>query len=240
MRSVFVRTLSTTTRSLALVCLHITISLLVVAVTVALTGTLALKPIALLDPMTPAIGTVLGTAGSIAGFVAGGLVFTTLFGAPLTREQANGQIITVIASPVGARRAWIARSLALWIISTIGALISAGVAVIALHQIWARAYPWGQLSNAYLLTMVLLIPLLLLGMALLLNGVGVTAGAVPATVAANIIYIGITTTTGRLAGAGLSPAWYAGVFGIFAGALLLAGTAVAFFVTRERMVVACQ
>lgn len=240
MRSIFARTLSTTLRSSALVCLYATITMLVVAVTLTLTGTLALKPIAALDPTSPAIGVVLGIAGSIAGFVSGGLVFTMLFGAPLTREQTSGRIITLVASPVGARRTWIARSLALWTVATVGALVSAGTAVVALREIWARAYPWSELGKPYLIAMIVLIPLLLLGMALLVTALGVTAGPVPGTVAANIIYISISTTTGRLAGSGISSEWYAGVFAIFAGGLLVAGIVAAVFVTRERMVSACQ
>ena len=238
--AIFARTLSTILRSSAILALYASIAVLAVAVTVALTGTLGLKPLAAAAPTSPAIGAILGISGCLAALISGGLVFTVLFGAPLTREQTTGGIIAVVASSAGARRTWIARSLALWAVAAIAAIVSAAASVIVMRWVWADAYPLAEIDGAYLLSMFTLVPLFLLGMALVVTAVGLTAGAIAGTVAANVIYVAATTTMGRLAGSGISTSWYAGAFVILAGVLLIAGVGCAAFVTRERVVLACR
>lgn len=234
------RTLGTTLRSSALLALYASIAVLAVAVTVALTGTLGLKPLASVSPTSPAIGVILGISGCLAALIAGGLVFTVLFGAPLTREQTTGSVIAVVASSAGARRTWVARSLALWAVAALAAIASAAASVIVMRWVWAGTYPFSEIASGYFLSMFALVPLVLLGMALIVTALGLTAGALVGTVAANIIYVSATTTMGRFAGSGISASWYAGAFAILAGVLLIAGIGSAIFVTRERVVLACR
>lgn len=238
--AIFANTLRTILRSPALLALYASIAVLAVAVTVALTGTLGLKPLAAAAPTSPAIGVILGVSGCLAALISGGLVFTVLFGAPLTREQATGRIVAVVASSAGARRTWIARSLALWAIAAIAAVVSAATTVTVMRWAWVDSYPLSEIGGPYLLSMFALVPTVLLGMALIVTALGLTVGALAGTVAANIIYIAATTTMGRLAGSGISTAWYAGAFVILAGVLLIAGVVCAVFVTRERVVLACR
>lgn len=234
------RALDTVLRSSALLALYAAIAILAVTATVTLTGVLALAPLAAADPDSPGIGMLLGITGVIAAFVTGGLVFTVLLGAPLTREQTTGRVILLAASPAGARRLWLGQALALWIVSLVGAILAGSSVILAMRAIWAPDYPLGGLDAGLIATMLALVPLALLGLSLTATAIGLGFGAIPGSIAANIGYIGTTTTMGRMAGSGLDTAGYALAWAILAAVLLTLGAAGAALVTRERTVLACR
>lgn len=238
--ALYVRSLRTTTGAVALVALYAAIALLVVAVTVTLSGTLALRPLHEADPLSAGVGATLGVSGCLAAVVVGGLAFTVLLGSPLTRDQATGRVVAEVASPAGARRAWLARALALWTVAALASWAGGMVAVVVMRQVWAPGYPWVALDPAFLLTGLVLTPALWLGVALTVTAVGLTAGAMQGSVVANLVYVGATATLGRLAGAGVPPPTYALVVAIVAAVMVVAGVACALLVTRERTVLACR
>ncbi len=238
LRAVFTSTLRTTLRSVPLVALYLAIALLATTLTVVLTGTLALLPAAVASPQVAAF--ILGASACICAMVCGGLVFTVLLGSPLTRDQATGRITALAASPAGAKIAWAGRSLALGLIASIFAVLCGIAAVVTMRAIWAPHVPIGDIDGWFIFGLVVIIPITLMGMAFFTAGVGLSAGAVHGSVAANIVYIGATITTGRSAGAGLMPGGYVAVIGAIGIALLIAAAITSRYVTRERLVLACQ
>ena len=238
--AVYRRTLVGTVHALPLVTLYAAIAILALAVTVVLTGVLGLKPLVAADAESPGVGVILGVTGCVAALISGGLVFTVLFGAPLTREQSSGRLVAVIASPAGARRTVFGRSLALWTIAAVAAVGGAATTVVVMRLVWARSYPLSSIDGGYLLCVFAYIPLFLLGMAIFVTALGLMSGAVAGTVAANISYVAATSTMGRLAGSGLSVQWYATSHLLLACLFFGAGLICLRFVSRERLVLACR
>lgn len=235
-----VRNTVSTLRTYSLVFLYGAITVLVIALTVVMTGSLGLKPLAAHDPQSPIIGVILGTTGTTAGLIAGGLAFTILFGSPLTREQTTGRLLVQVASPLGAKGIWIARSASLWAIAWVVSVLAAFSAVSLMRTAWAQNYSMNSVPSEYYWSTFLILPVFLAGTAAIINAIGLTSNAVAGSAAANGIYIGAIVLVARLGAAGISPKWLMTWLGILAGATVVAAAVLGTLVTKEKVTLACR
>lgn len=214
-----------------LTTLFVAIVLIVTALDAAFVGRFALTPV-ISSGDQQAIGTTVGVAAYFAAFVASGIAFAVLLVVPLTRQKANGVLAALLATPVGARRLWWARSVALWLPSlAAGTMAAAGVLValttLALPDGVALAVPGWTVGATWLG-----VPLAYLALSLVVTAVGLTSSPNAANAIGIAYYAGGSALLGNImirAGLGPQGLWWLTV-------ALAAATSAAAFAMAPRVV----
>ena len=188
-----------------LTALFVAIVLMVTALDAAIVGRFALAP-ASSSGNPQAIGTTVGMAAFFAAFVASGIAFAVLLVVPLTRQKTNGVLVALLATPVGARRLWWTRAVALWLPSlAAGTLAAVGVLIalttLALPDGTALAVPGWMAAATWLA-----IPLAYLALSLVVTAIGLTSSPNAANAIAVVYYAGGSALLGNtMIKAGLGP-----------------------------------
>ncbi|HRA50677.1 hypothetical protein [Actinotalea sp.] len=188
-----------------LTALYAGIVIVVSALDAAIVSRTALGPV-MATGDARAVGTVLSTAAFFASFVAAGIAYAVLLVVPLTRARTGGGLVAVLATPVGARRLWWTRSVALWVPSLLAGVLAPAGVLGGLRWLAVPAGTGSPLDGWLLLATLVAVPVTFLGLSLVVTAVGLTA--TPA--AGNIIAIGFYGGGSALLGnivlrAGLGP-----------------------------------
>lgn len=218
-----------------LTALFVAIVIIVTALDTAIVGRLALTPAA--GGNEQVIGTIVGLAAYFAGFVASGIAYAVLLVVPLTRQKANGVLVGLLATPVGARRLWWTRAVALWLPSLLAGTLAAAGVVIALATLALPDATPLVLSGWTVAATWVLVPLAFLALSLVITGIGLTASPNAANAIGIAYYAGGSALLGNImARAGLGPE---GLWWVTLGltvATALGAAAIAPRVTAQRVV----
>lgn len=219
-----------------LTALFVAIVIMVSALDTAIVGRLALNPL-VSSGNVQAIGATVGVAGYFACFVASGIAYAVLLVVPLTRQKANGVLVCLLATPVGARRLWWTRALALWFPSLLAGTLAAAGVVVALATLTIPDETPLVLSGWTVAATLVLVPLAYLALSLLITGIGLTSSPNAANAIGIAYYAGGSALLGNImARAGLGPEglWWV-TLGLTA-ATALGAAAIAPRVTAQRVV----
>jgi hypothetical protein len=223
-----------------LVALFVGLVLIVTTLDAAIIGHFAVRAaVAARDPR--AIGGALSSAAYFAAFVGSGLAYAVLLVVPLTRAQATGRVVCLLATPAGARRLWLTRAAALWVPGTVAGIAAPLGVLLALRWLLVPASLDVALDGWLLLATFVAVPLAYVGLSLVVNAVALTASPTTGNVIGIIFYAGGSSLMGQLLGRGaLSTQTFWWVNAVLAVATLTAGTVIAGRVRTERMMLACQ
>jgi hypothetical protein len=223
-----------------LVALWVALVLIVTAFNAAIVGHFAVHPaVAIGDPH--AIGGALSVAAYFAAFVGSGLAYSVLLVVPLTRAQATGQVISLLATPVGPRRLWLARAAALWSPGMAAGVVAPLGVLVALRWLSVPAGLSVALDGWLMLATFVAVPLAYVGVSLVVNAVALTASPNAGNVIGIIFYSGGSSLMGQLLGRGaLTSQAFWWVNAALAAAALVAGAVSSRRVQAERMVLACR
>lgn len=222
-----------------LVALFAGLVLLVTTLNAAIVGHFAVRAaVAAGDPR--AVGGALSAAAYFAAFVGSGLAYAVLLVVPVTRAQATGRVISLLATPAGPQRLWLTRAAALWLPGAVAG-VAAPLSVLAVLRWLLVPASLGIRLDGWLLTATFVaVPLAYVGLSLVVNAVALTASPSAANVIGIIFYAGGSTLMGQLLGKGLTSQTLCWVNVALAAATLGAGALIAGRVQAERMVLACQ
>lgn len=155
----------------------------------------------------------------------------------MTRQKTTGVIVSLMATPVGARRLWWTRAVALWLPSLgAGTLAAAGVllalATLALPDGMALAVPGWTAAATWLV-----VPLAYLALSLVVTAVGLTSSPNAANAIGIAYYAGGSALLGNvMARAGLGPQGLWWLTMVLAAATGLAALAMVPRVVAQRVV----
>jgi hypothetical protein len=222
-----------------LVALFVGLVLVVTSLNAAIVGHFAVTAaVAAGDPH--AVGGALSTAAYFAAFVGTGPAYAVLLVVPLTRAQATGRVISLLATPAGARRLWLTRAAALWLPGTAAGVTAPLGVLVGLRRLLVPSSHDVAFDRWLLLATFVAVPLAYVGLSLVVNAVALTVSPNTGNVIAIVFYAGGSSLMGQLlAKGGLSPQafWWANA--VLAVAMLGAGAVIAGRVRAERMVLAC-
>lgn len=223
-----------------LVALFVALVLLVTSLNAAIVGHFAVGPaVAVGDPR--AVGAAISVAAYFAAFVGTGLAYSVLLVVPLTRAQATGQVISLLATPVGPRRLWRARAAALWLPGLAAGVVAPLGVLGALRWLSVPAALGITLDGWLMLATFVAVPLAYIGLSLVVNAVALTSSPNAGNVLGIVFYAGGSSLMGQLLGKGaLSTQAFWWVNAALAAAALLAGAMISGRVNAERMVLACR
>ena len=223
-----------------LVALFVALVLLLTSLNAAIVGHFVVNPaVAIGDPR--AIGGAISVAAYFAAFVGTGLAYSVLLVVPLTRAQATGQVISLLATPVGPRRLWLARAGALWLPGLAAGVLAPLGVLGALRWLSVPATLGVVLDGWLMLATFVAVPLAYVGLSLVVNAVALTASPNAGNVLAIIFYSGGSSLMGQLLGRGaVSSQGFWWVNAALAAVALLAGAVLSGRVQAERMVLACR
>lgn len=223
-----------------LVALYVGLVLIVTALNAAIVGHFAVRPAVMFgDPH--AVGEAMCLAAYFAAFVGAGMGYSVLLVVPLTRAQATGQVISLLATPVGPRRYWRARSVALWLPGLAAGVVAPLGVLVALRRLSVPATLDVALNGWLMLATFVAVPLIYVGVSLVVNAVALTASPNTGNVIGIIFYAGGSSLMGQLLTKGALTAqafWW--VNAALAAVALVAGAVVGVRVQAERMVLACR
>lgn len=221
----------------------IVLAVSIVPVFFAMKGTLQeLLARASWDVVRPWVGNALGLSGYLVSLLCTVFLGVMLGVGTLTQEKAKGAMETLLAAPVREMALWWAKvtacflpALVLGIPATMGILWALNVTVIV--PVVGKAF----LPAPILATVLLGVPLLGLGLAALVNLVGLlVANPNLGSLAVAVVVIAISNILPRL---GLEFAsWAFAYANMAAGGLILAGSVVAarFFLTKQRIILSAR
>lgn len=231
-------------RQKAVLAVMVGLAFLLLAVLVALVSTLAISPqLRSAAPDVSAVSRYLSLLAFGAAFIGMGMNLNVFTANSLVKEKAQGLYESILAAPVGVRRFWSAKSLAVFLPGlVIGEAMALAVCLgVDLFLVTPRL---GFLASpGMIVAAFVLVPLLYLPLSYLVILAGLVGNPVSGNVIANVVFSGlIAALINVVARGGVSPE--SPGFAVACAVLALAETILVLVLgrglTKERVILSCK